>query len=590
MTQLSTILGLDVSDFGYTQLESSIGLDMYHRTNSTHVTLGFTVTDADVDWIGFGISEMGHMKGSDIVSMEFSQVGDVTTLQVHDRHVEFAPITVSETGTRSYDSLYPSKDVSSDWVIERSAAANGIQGAENGVDGCVISSAESVKRAVLISRKLDTTDIQDRAIGENDVPIIWAWGSDSFQFHGANRGFETSFNFKKASKQGNEYLKFSPADVAYDGYMEYTVNFNIPEAETKYYEPLWDISGENSSVFASAFHIVGYELLDTHPFVHHLVVYDNTAQQVISVFTKASAQMFPQCGFPAGNGKLNSIKLQFHYDNPTKAVGQKDTTTKIRVYYKTTPGNVDCGMLVVGDLTLSMDNHNEFPGPFPYEIGPIPENTAFTHRQSTCPKECTQKLPNNINVFGGMLHMHYYGEKIHLDLYDSNDTLDSTVGRSDFWDNGHQYFDPNFAFTLSPGMSMQLHCSFNTRVHGKAVNFDTATSEEMCQAFMYYYPAENVEVGKGPLNVCGMEAVTGITGSVSTWCAPYSLGTPGLGDQVSRTGSFSDPKNFAGSVSGSAGDGDSCTCLKYGYSFATMASINHTFVAVAAFALVVIFN
>lgn len=109
-TASTSILGMDVSTFNFASLNEGLGLEMYYTTNATHLNLAFAVSDTAVQWFGFGISEMGHMKGSDIVTFDFGD--DSSTVSIDDRHVPFAPISVSATGERTYTGLIPQRTCS----------------------------------------------------------------------------------------------------------------------------------------------------------------------------------------------------------------------------------------------------------------------------------------------------------------------------------------------------------------------------------------------------------------------------------------------------------------------------------------------
>ena len=90
-----------------------------------------------------------------------------------------------------------------------------------------------------------------------------------------------------------------------------------------------------------------------------------------------------------------------------------------------------------------------------------------------------EDLNETITVFSGFLHMHYFGQKIYTDLYNSTGHNVKTTNRIDYWDNSFQQMrdDDSFTFQINPGDSLQTHCYYNTkgRTLGNAIPFGPAT-------------------------------------------------------------------------------------------------------------------
>lgn len=414
---------------------------------------------------------------------------------------------------------------------------------------------------MIVSRLLDTGYPHDRVISGDPTNIIWAWGAGSIGFHGANRGTMRNVRFID-SVAAPTALVATPQ--SYDDSFSWTSpSYAIPNVETTYKEQDWAIPLPNGG--NDELHIVGIKISNSHAMLHHVVLNDNNGP--LMAFTGDDEMWFTECGFPIGGTSEGAwdgnAQLQIHYDNPTLQNGQIDATTKVEIYYRNTGNKLaeDCGMMTVGDLLLNLDVVPSSPASLPYEMGHIPSDTAFTHRQATCPSECTTKLDQPINFFAGALHMHYYGEKIVLDHYDTSGNLKATQGRSDFWDNGHQYTDPLINFQLQPGESLQLHCGYNTAAHSSNITFDEDTSQEMCQAFLLYWPAKkqsefSAHGSNQSLNICGMSV---ISDTLYTLCGSGGSTT----GQVGRTASWADPSLFASSVSGSAHSAYTEQCSAY---------------------------
>jgi len=88
---------------------------------------------------------------------------------------------------------------------------------------------------------------------------------------------------------------------------------------------------------------------------------------------------------------------------------------------------------------------------------------------------------------------------------------------------------------VAPGESLQHHCYYDTESYqdSEFVTFGTATSEEMCQAFLFYYPAQRRN--SLPLAMCGLAEDDGysftLCGSLSQ--SDYAFMLP-IEDQVAR--------------------------------------------------------
>ena len=154
-------------------LDASIAFSMAHKVVGS--TLHLKLSSSHTGWLGFGFGERtsGHMKGSDLVTARI--VNGV--VNVEDRHATFVGSGYSEAnGTRclSGSCLYPGLtaevDAQQDWTIISGSYHNNTQ-------------------EFIISRLLNTTDKQDRAIVAGVTRTLWAWGAgDTVGYHSGNRG------------------------------------------------------------------------------------------------------------------------------------------------------------------------------------------------------------------------------------------------------------------------------------------------------------------------------------------------------------------------------------------------------------------
>ena len=105
------------------------------------------------------------------------------------------------------------------------------------------------------------------------------------------------------------------------------------------------------------------------------------------------------------------------------------------------------------------------------------------------------------------LHGHLSLRKIRTDITYSNGTIDSTTLREDnFKFDNQKYVYLNNPIKISPGDSLKTYCEYDTSNLDNPVKGGEASTEEMCYAFINFYPRErgpSICIGKlPPVNGC----------------------------------------------------------------------------------------
>ena len=473
-----------------------------------------------------------------------------------------------------YQNLYAYEDTHNDWTIVSGKLENGVT-------------------EVWLTRPLSTGDSQDRAITSGSMRIIWAWGNgNSVSYHGSNRGTKSTTFIGDAASQ---------AFPAYDGsWTMRMANYTVPHERITTYAcqaVSFDTSQER--------HIVAFRPVGVSKFNHHAIVHvcsdnsyfsDHSTPQLCSYHPTSNTcpggdngnnckgssplgdttagcagliaswavgmgdMILPlEAGFRVGAGHITHVILEIHYDNPAAEQGFVDSMG-FEVFYTETMRQHDAGMITMGDTIVSLGNTGMQPN-LPYPIGDLPAQQDVIHRETTCPKECTTDFAEPINVFSVFHHMHYYGKKMYLEKYDTNDDLVGIVApRIDFWDNGFQQLLPT-EFTISPGESIQSHCYYDTSAyaHSAAVEFGPATSQEMCMHFVFYYPKQSRN--SEPFAFCGMADLGGaatVCGSLSQANSAFYL-APTTQKQRGNV-SYADPLSFGDVNQNAAAAASSSAC------------------------------
>ena len=141
-----------------------------------------------------------------------------------------------------------------------------------------------------------------------------------------------------------------------------------------------------------------------------------------------------EAGFLMDSTKKN-IVMEIHYDNPGGLQNRIDSVG-VEIYYVNTLRTHNAGILSTGDPLVQLNSQpsTAIPG---FETGQLPAGTASILRQGTCPSACTSTLDgtSSMTVFGLFHHMHYTGQRIHLEHYNSAGVLQTRRWRR-WWISG----------------------------------------------------------------------------------------------------------------------------------------------------------
>ena len=307
------------------------------------------------------------------------------------------------------------------------------------------------------------------------------------------------------------------------------VPFHIPNEETTYknfcftledYPELMSILSEeqhDQGVHIIAFHdILSPQQDGSTSLVHHMDLH-GTANEVLSSdkrlcrvymdlihpWEAGSPQLFElpsEAGIPLG-GKdgYTAFRVEVHYHNPQRLSGLIDQSG-VRLYYTSNKRPNVAGLMLLGDYALKLRGS--------YTVGAASgrnsttmSNVAGGMRHSFyCPPSCFSKrrlganstkvdendLNNNVTVFREVLHMHKSGERmtnIHLNVNGSIIRA-SEANYFDFSQGAGYAAREGLPYQINEGDSFVTTCYFTTR----NVLWGSGSDDEMCQAFLWYYP------------------------------------------------------------------------------------------------------
>ena len=461
-----------------TVADECMGMAVHWRILETKIQIAVAVQAKG--WAGFGFSETGGMKGSDIVYFSTSDN------QIHDAYV------LDTIGTPLLD------ERQQDWILLNYNLTN---------DGYLIFEVE---------RALNTYDNQDWPIVDDSVPfvpgpkVIGAWGDTPYMsYHGEKRVHTTL------------QLYPSPSDTITDGYngqaggiffkeindrSEGSIdlvlgNYTIPLASTTYKEVCFSTTKLISLGLplsnSSTVYIIGMEFLipkASNKYTHHIVGYGhssvnnkdpskcNALAQTVSFEWGPGTDflLYPSnAGILVGSQGKNAFTLQIHFDNRNLDIGVNGKGVGVRMYYTTQPQTFTLGTFQVGDPLIGL---------FGKSVG-----NGWSEHTFSCPSSCSSNVfanaPNGeVTVVQEVLHMHSNGKRMVNQII--RDGLVVHEAKVDYWDfmQSGALLVRQEPYKLRNGDSIRTTCYYDSN---SSTTFGIGSQDEMCIAFLTYYPAQN---------------------------------------------------------------------------------------------------
>ncbi|CAG0924888.1 unnamed protein product [Notodromas monacha] len=191
--------------------------------------------------------------------------------------------------------------------------------------------------------------------------------------------------------------------------------------------------------------------------------------------------MYPEnVGFPMKRQSDGPafFMLEMHYNNPTFQTFRD--SSGIRVYHTDIIRQQEMGVLELG-ITVT-----------PFQI--IPPNQKSFKTSAICTASCTQNgFPaEGVSVFAGLLHSHLLGRKMKLRLIRN--------GVEEPWFQFDDHYDFDFQETrvypeekkILPGDIFILECTLDSTARTGVTTGGWGTDDEMCLAFLSYYPRSDL--------------------------------------------------------------------------------------------------
>ncbi|XP_039548937.1 DBH-like monooxygenase protein 2 homolog [Pimephales promelas] len=440
-------------------------------------TILFELTVNTSGWVGFGFSPKGGMTGADIV------IGGV--------------------GPKG------------SYFTDRNAEGNSMPVVDQKQNYKLLSLTESDGRTVMkFQRSIETCDEKDLPITNLPMKLIYAYGqSDDIVYHNNRRG----------TKEVN-LLKYMPrVSPPNSKYFDMTMaNFSVPANQTYYHCKI-----TKAPTFDRKQHIYRIEPVITNSdLVHHLLLYRcppsvtepseaqcytrlsiNECMETVAVWGVGGGdfELPEMAGLPIG-GNVGDFfyRLEVHYNNPNKSAGRVDNSG-LRFYYTSELRQHDAAILMTG-LNLG-------PG---YAIPPKAKSFLTYGLCDTAYIPQVLETPNDLQVFSVMLHTHLTGRKVRVGHFRREKQIDFLAADENYDFEYQEVTNLGKTKTVKLGDKLLVECTYNTETRTTLTWGGLSTSEEMCLAFLFYYPAMNLSACASFPNLTTLRSEMG-TPSQNAW-------------------------------------------------------------------------
>ncbi|KAF0292060.1 DBH-like monooxygenase protein 1 [Amphibalanus amphitrite] len=469
------------------QLHHSIILDpdvVVHWTpdNDTN-TITIQLEARTRGWAAVGFSPAGGMTGADIV---LAWVADGRA-HLQDMHA------VSNSAP----------------ILDKSNNVKLLDGYEN-----------STHTVVTFQRPLRSCDKEhDLDLGVDTTRLIWALhpsdpGAGGPSYHGSRRGV------RSVSLDGSGTFEF-PTDS--ESFLIRNTDTEVLEESTHYHCEIHKMPDLGGKV-----HYTGYRVrLDpaTARYVHHIVMYScalppsahgvfenyvrshpgskcysknmppswTLCQSVFIVWAVgAEGDMLPDdVGMPLGTefGGSTYFMLETHYDNPQVHKGVRDSSG-LEVFYTRALRPVEAAVVTAGHMVSSTQI--------------IPPGISDFVSGGVCAQDCTEKyLPEEgVQIHSVMLHGHLAARAIRVRHVRKGRELPPLIVDRFYDFNYQQSRRVDQSVRVLPGDTLLVECDYETKDRDKVTMGGFSTKNEMCLAFITYFP-------RTPLANCGSKPHVG---------------------------------------------------------------------------------
>ncbi|KAJ3116724.1 hypothetical protein HDU96_008963 [Phlyctochytrium bullatum] len=436
---------------------------LHWSANTTVIRFGVdaAVSSNSGNWVGVGLSDQGGMRGSDLWILIKNSDG---TYKLQDSY--------------SKDFELPAADSSQDVQLLTAPAPS------------------DTNTVYTFQRAIATCDTDDYPVVKGrEHSLVWAVGSSQTlaQHSPTNRGDAKAILWK------DDAVSTPSSNSTDERLFEIMMkNITVPSNVTSYMCMHFSMPADQK------YHAIRYGGVAKTKYVHHMIVYSCTAppkapaadvdfyqcarmdaacNELTYTWTPGAALFSypPEAGVPFGQNSQRYFSLQVHYNNPDGDTGAVDTSG-FQIYYTNKMRQYDVGTIGTGTVEISIPGNN----PSPYVLTP-----------NVCPGTCTSKFPWNLTIISVTAHMHTLGLNMSIQRLRGGKELAPLHVRRyyDFNYQGASTVDDPELKRLVPGDALITTCGYRPTegVRPNVTTFGEASQQEMCVAFIQYYPKTPIE-------------------------------------------------------------------------------------------------
>eukprot|EP00735_Rhodelphis_limneticus_P013920 TRINITY_DN7885_c0_g1::TRINITY_DN7885_c0_g1_i1::g.23751::m.23751 TRINITY_DN7885_c0_g1::TRINITY_DN7885_c0_g1_i1::g.23751 ORF type:complete len:1216 (-),score=353.74,sp/Q9CXI3/MOXD1_MOUSE/32.74/9e-78,sp/Q9CXI3/MOXD1_MOUSE/33.91/3e-41,sp/Q9CXI3/MOXD1_MOUSE/32.85/2e-12,Cu2_monoox_C/PF03712.10/4e-28,Cu2_monoox_C/PF03712.10/4.2e-34,DOMON/PF03351.12/3.4e-28,DOMON/PF03351.12/1.3e-27,Cu2_monooxygen/PF01082.15/2.3e-26,Cu2_monooxygen/PF01082.15/7.2e-27,SapA/PF02199.10/3.3,SapA/PF02199.10/37 TRINITY_DN7885_ len=224
---------------------------------------------------------------------------------------------------------------------------------------------------------------------------------------------------------------------------------------------------------------VDYDGFCDSVFTHEKVRSCNRMNVIHAWAVGGKTMVYPDiAGYPVGPDGAVYVLMEMHYNNHHTDESFKDTSG-LRLHYTDILRQHDIGVLSVGSDTVSIE---------------IPAGEADYKIDTWCPSGCTSLLDDTATVIGILGHGHIHATQVHVRLYRNNTELEPLLS-DEYYDFNYQDYHYYSTYReVKPKDIIRTTCHYNTEAETETVFGGQSTQEEMCLAYMVYYPRQALDI------------------------------------------------------------------------------------------------
>ncbi|XP_025962062.2 DBH-like monooxygenase protein 2 [Dromaius novaehollandiae] len=175
------------------------------------------------------------------------------------------------------------------------------------------------------------------------------------------------------------------------------------------------------------------------------------------------------------------IRLEIHYSNSDLLPGLIDSSG-VRIYYTPELRKYDVGTLQTGIFIFPV--HFIPPGAESYRSYGLCNTSQFDEMNGTPVPE--------LHVFAYLLHTHLSGRGVKAAQYRNGEQLGIICEDNKYDFTLQEIRDMKEILTIKPGDEILVECRFQTLDRSGITFGGPSTMNEMCLAFLFYYPRNNI--------------------------------------------------------------------------------------------------